>query len=81
MNKAEIRKKILKIRKINYHKNQKINFEALVKILRKTKIDSRVIGGYYSYNYECDTIEILKKLEKLKYQLSLPKIRKNYRNM
>ena len=78
MNKAEIRKKILKIRKINYHKNQKINFEALVKILRKTKIDSRVIGGYYSYNYECDTIEIFKKLEKLNYQLSLPKIRKNY---
>ena len=78
MNKAEIRKKILKIRKINYHKNQKINFESLLKILKKTKIDSGVIGGYYPYNYECDTTEIFKKLEKLNYQLSLPKIRKNY---
>ena len=78
MNKAEIRKKILNIRKINYHKNLKINFEYSLKILKKTKIDSKVIGGYYPYNYECDTIEIFKKLEKLNYQLSLPKIRKNY---
>ena len=78
MNKSEIRKKILKIRKINYHKNQKINFGSLLKILKKTKINNKVIGGYYSYNYECDTIEIFKKLEKLNYQLSLPKIRKNY---
>ena len=78
MNKAEIRKKLLKIRKINYHKNPKINFEFLVKILKKTNIDGRVIGGYYPYNYECDTIEILKKLEKLNYNLSLPKVKKNY---
>ena len=78
MNKAEIRKKILNIRKINYHKNLKINFGSLLKILKKTKIDSKVIGGYYPYNYECDTIEIFKKLEKLNYQLLLPKIRKNY---
>ena len=78
MNKAEIRKKILKIRKINYHKNQKINFESLLKILKKTKIDSGVIGGYYPYNYEVDIIEILKKLEKFNYHISLPKIRKNY---
>ena len=78
MNKLEIRKKILKTRKINYHKNQKINFGSLLKILKKTKINNKVIGGYYPYNYECDTIEIFKKLEKLKYQLSLPKVRKNY---
>ena len=46
--------------------------------MKKTKIDSGVIGGYYPYNYECDTTEIFKKFEKLNYQLSLPKIRKNY---
>ena len=78
MNKSEIRKKILKIRKINYRKNQKINFGSLLKILKKKQIDNKVIGGYYPYNYECDTLEIFKKLEKFKYQLSLPKIRKNY---
>ncbi len=78
MNKSEIRKKILKIRKINNHKNQKINFKLLIEILKKTKIDGKVVGGYYPYNYELDTLEILKKLEKLNYHLSLPKIRKNY---
>ncbi len=78
MNKSEIRKKILKIRKINYHKNKKINFEPLLKILRKSKVTGKVIGGYYPYNYEVDTIEIFKELEKFNYRLSLPKIRKNY---
>ena len=78
MNKSEIRKKILKIRKVNNHKNQKIDFKSLLRIIRKSKITGKVIGGYYPYNYECDTIEIFKKLEKLNYQLSLPKIRKNY---
>lgn len=78
MNKSEIRKKIIKIRKVNYYKNQKINFKFLLKILRKSKITGKIIGGYYPYNYEVDIIEILKKLEKFNYHLSLPKIRKNY---
>ena len=78
MNKAEIRKKILKIRKVNNHKNQKIDFKSLLKIIRKSKITGKVNGGYYPYNYEVNVIEILKKLEKFNYNLSLPKIRKNY---
>ena len=78
MNKSEIRKKILKIRKVNNHKNQKIDFKSLLRIIRKSKITGKVIGGYYPYNYEIDAIEILKKLEKFNYHLSLPKIRKNY---
>ena len=79
MNKSEIRKKILKIRRKNNHKNKKIDFKSLIKILKKSKVTGKVIGGYYPYNYELDVIEILKKLEKLNYHLSLPKIRKNYR--
>ena len=77
MNKSEIRKKILKIRKVNNHKNQKIDFKSLLRIIRKSKITGKVIGGYYPYNYEIDPIEILKKLEKFNYHLSLPKIRKD----
>ena len=78
MNKSDIRKKILKIRKVNIYKNQKINFKSLLKIIRKSKITGKVIGGYYPYNYEVNVIEILKKLEKFNYHISLPKIRKNY---
>ena len=78
MNKSEIRKKILKIRRINNIKNQKIDFKSLIKILRKSKINGRVVGGYYPYNYEVDTLEIFKKLEEFNYHLTLPKISRNY---
>ena len=78
MNKSEIRKKILKIRRINNDKNQKIDFKSIIKILRKSKITGRIIGGYYPYNYEVNPLEIFKRLEKFGYYLTLPKISKNY---
>ena len=77
MNKFEIRKKILKIRKLNSFRDLKINFPLLLKILNKYKTVNRVIGGYYPYNYEVDTIEILERLEKYNFKISLPKIKKN----
>ena len=76
MNKSEIRKKILEIRKKNFNKNLKIDFNYILRILKKTKIRNKVIGGYYPYNYEVDVIKILQKFEKLKYKVSLPKIKK-----
>ena len=78
MNKSQIRKKILKIRKENSHKKLKINFKSIFKILKKEKIKSKIVGGYYPYNYEVDVIEILKEFEKKKYLISLPKIKKNF---
>ena len=70
---------MLKLRKINNHKNQNIDFKSLIKILKKSKIAGKVIGVYYPYNYEIDVRKIFKKLEKLNYCLSLPKIKKNYK--
>ena len=77
MNKSQIRKKILKARKQNNFKNLNINFEKILEILKKTKTIGKTIGGYYPYNYEIDTIEILRIFEKKKYNISLPKIKKN----
>jgi len=77
VNKAAIRKKIFRIRKQNKLQNNKINFENVLKILRKEKNIGKIIGGYYPYNYEVDTINILEKFEKYKYKISLPKIKKN----
>ena len=77
MNKSEIRKKILKIRKQKSAKSLNINFDHLLKILKKNINIGKVIGGYYPYNYEIDAIEILTNLEKQNYQISLPKIKKN----
>ena len=78
MKKSEIRKKILKVRKLNNSKKT-INFSKLFKLIKKKDIKSKVIGGYYPYNYEIDSIDILKKLEKKNYQISLPKIDRGFK--
>ncbi len=78
MNKSDIRNKIYKVRKRNVSKNLVINFKHILEILRKYNGFRKIIGGYYPYNYEVDPIRILEKFEKQKYQISLPKIKKNY---
>ena len=77
MNKSQIRKKILKIRRNNISKNFAINIKSILKILKRINITNKIIGGYYPYNHEVDTIQILKKFEKQNYIISLPKIKKN----
>ena len=80
MNKLEIRKKILKLRKQNYSRNLKVNFKHILKILKKNKTIGRVVGGYYPYNYEMDVLKILENFEKKNYQISLPKVKKKLSN-
>ncbi len=81
MNKSEIRKKILKKRKENYFKNLSINKNKFLKFLENNKLNNKIIGGYYPYNYEIDVLEILKLLKKKNYKISLPKIgKKNQMN-
>ena len=64
MNKSEIRKKILKVRKQNNSKNLEVNFQNILKILKKKKITDRIIGGYYPYNYEINVMKIMEKLKR-----------------
>ena len=78
MNKSEIRKKILKIRKQNSYKTLEIHFKDISKVLKKKNFFGKIVGGYYPYNQEVDVIKILEKFEKKKYQISLPKINKNF---
>ena len=77
MNKSEIRKKIFQLRKKKYDENLSINFNKFIKLLKKRDIKKKIIGGYYPYNYEIDILDVLKKLEKRKYLVSLPRITKN----
>ena len=76
MNKLEIRKKIFQLRKKNYINSLSISPNKILKFLERKKIVNKIIGGYYPYNYEIDTLDILKKLEKNNYLISLPKIDK-----
>ena len=78
MLKSKLRKKILKIREKINKKNIQINFNQIKKILKKEKLDKKVIGGYYPINFEVDDLELLKKLEKKNFNISLPVIKKNF---
>lgn len=77
MKKSVIRKKILNLRKKNYSKNLSINPISFLKFLKKKKIKSKVIGGYYPFNSELDILNILKVLEQHNYIISLPVINQN----
>ena len=77
MDKSEIRKKILKLRKKYISRNLEIDSNKILNILKKNKTTNKIVGGYYPYNNEVDAINILKNLEKQNYQISLPKIKKN----
>ena len=77
MNKSQIRKKILKIRKKKTIKNFVLNFSLILNILKKKNISGKIIGGYYPYNYEVDILQILEKFEQKNFIITLPKIMKN----
>ncbi len=77
MNKSQIRKKILKIRKQKNIKKFIFNFDLILGILKKKKVSGRILGGYYPYNYEIDILQILEKFEQKKFIITLPKIKKN----
>ncbi len=72
MLKKKIRNKILVYRKNNY-KIVSLKYHLLKKILKKFNYKkNKNIGGYFPINYEIDCLEILKKLEKSGYKISLP---------
>ena len=77
MNKFQIRKKILKIRKQKKIKKFTFNFDLILNILKRKKVLGKIIGGYYPYNYELDILQILEKFEKRKFIITLPRIKKN----
>ena len=77
MNKSQIRKKILKIRKNDFNKNLKINTNNFISFLKTNMNSINNLGGYYPSNYEIDDLEILDLLEKKNFKISLPVIRKN----
>ena len=77
MNKSSIRKKLINLRKKNYSKKFSISPIKFFKLLEKKKLRSKIIGGYYPFNYELEILNILEELEKKNYIFSLPKVSKN----
>ncbi len=80
MSKKILRKNILNIRKKNYKNYLKIKYLLLISLFKKLNIfKNKKIGGYFPINYEFDCFEILKKLEKAGYKISLPITKKKSR--
>jgi 5-formyltetrahydrofolate cyclo-ligase len=77
--KYKLRNKILKIREKNNKKNIQIDFNQIIKILKKEKMIKKIIGGYYPVNFEIDDLALLKKFEKNSFIISLPVIKKNFK--
>tara|TARA_Y100000741_G_scaffold313345_1_gene258270 strand:- start:215 stop:757 length:543 start_codon:yes stop_codon:yes gene_type:complete len=75
--KYKLRKKIFKLRQVA-NNNVKINFDKIIKLLKKEEINKKNIGGYYPVNFEVDDLHILKEFEKRKFNISLPIIKKNF---
>jgi 5-formyltetrahydrofolate cyclo-ligase len=76
--KSKLRNKILKIREKIDQRNIQIDFNDIIKILKKKKINKKTIGGYYPVNFEIDDLVLLKKFEKKQFNIALPVIKKNF---
>jgi len=76
--KSKLRKKVLKIRKVTYKNNLKIDFNKVFSLIKKNNLNKKSIGGYFPVNYEVDDLEILDKFGKKNYEISLPVIKKNF---
>ncbi len=78
MLKSKIRNKILNIREKTNKKDIQINFNKILKILKKENINKKIIGGYYPINFEVDDLALLRKFEKNNFDISLPVIKRNF---
>ena len=66
MLKHKLRKKLINIRKLNNSNAARIPIFSFFNIIKKYKLNNKVIGGYYPINYELDDLDLLNELEKKK---------------
>jgi len=76
--KSKLRKRILKAREKFNIKNIQIDFNQIIKILKKEKISKKIIGGYYPVNFEIDDLALLREFKKNRFKISLPVIKNNF---
>ena len=78
MLKFKLRKKILKKRSKENLNNTRLNFNIVLNLVEKIKVNNKSIGGYFPVNHEVDDLDILKKFKKKYYKISLTVIKKNH---
>ena len=76
MSKEYLRKKIINLRRVNYI-DHSIIFFYFKKVLKKLNSKNVInVGGYYPINSEIECFGILYNLDKKKFKISLPVIKK-----
>ena len=73
MNKFQLRKKISKIRSKFAKKKITVNSESIIKLIEQKSPNKR-IGLYYPFGDELSTLELMNRLIKKKFLISLPVI-------
>ena len=72
MNKFQLRKKISKIRSKFAKKKIPVNYEAIIKLIEQ-KSPNKKIGLYYPFGDELSTVELMNRLIRKKFIISLPR--------
>ena len=73
--KSYLRKKYILLRKKEYLKERKFNFNLIFKLIEKNFYKKKIIiAGYYPSNYEVDILNFLKEASKKKFRIVLPVI-------
>ena len=67
MNKTQLRKKIIQLRRKRYNQTLSLIFRKFLKLVEDNKNAGNIVGGYYPYNYEFDVLQILKNFEKKQF--------------
>ena len=78
MLKNYIRKKIIKKREIKNKNNLQVKISFLKQILKKKKLQNKIVGSYFPVNFEADTYQIMKILKQKGFKLSLPVIGRKF---
>ena len=77
MSKQNLRKELINLRKANFV-GKGISFIQFERIIKKLNLKKNInFGGYYPINSEIGCLDVLEKLEKKKFKISLPVIKKN----
>jgi len=77
VNKFQLRKKISKIRSKFVRKKIKVNSEAIIKLIEQ-KSPNRKVGLYYPFGDELSTLELMDRLTKKNFIISLPIIKNKF---
>ena len=77
MNKFQLRKKISKIRSKFARKKNLVNSEAIIKLIEQKSPNKRV-GLYYPFGDELSTLELMSRLIRKKFMISLPVINNKF---